>query len=75
VLYATVDRAVIPQDTAPVEMLVSNPARIDESEVTAYLFSIDDRSLCSDDTHAVLAIGPTFQNWFDADKTEYLRLK
>ena len=75
VLYAEVERAVIPADTALVEMLVGNPEQIDESEVTAYLFSIDDRSLCPDDVHAVMAIGPTFQNWADADEAEYQRLK
>jgi prolycopene isomerase len=32
VLYAEVDRAVIPEDTAPVEMLVGNPAQIDEAK-------------------------------------------
>ena len=75
VLYAEVDRAVIPEDTAPVEMLVGNPEHIDESEVTAYLFSIDDRSICPDDAHAVMAIGPTFQSWADADAEDYARLK
>ena len=75
VLYAEVDRAVIPADTAPVEMLVGNPEQIDESEVTAYVFSIDDRSLCPADVHAVMAIGPTFQNWTNADNAEYRRLK
>jgi len=60
VLYAVVDRAVIPEDTAPIEMLVGNPDRLDESEVTAYLLSIDDRTLCADDEHTVVAIGPTF---------------
>ena len=75
VLYAEVDRAVIPMDTAPVEMLVGNPERIDESEVTAYIFSIDDRSICPADQHAVMAIGPTFQDWSKADRAEYRRLK
>lgn len=75
VLYAEVDRAVIPEDTAPVEMLVGNPAQIDESEVTAYLFSIDDRSICAADAHAVMAIGPTFQRWADADSAAYLDQK
>ena len=75
VLYAEVDRAVIPEGTAPVEMLVGNPEHIDESEVTAYLFSIDDRSICPDDAHAVMAIGPTFQSWADADAEDYTRLK
>ena len=75
VLYSEVDRAVIPADTAPVEMLVGNPEHIDESEVTAYIFSIDDRSLCAEDVHAVMAIGPTFQDWVSADEETYLRLK
>ena len=75
VLYAEVDRAVIPEGTAPVEMLVGNPERIDESEVTAYLFSIDDRSICAEDAHAVMAIGPTFQNWTEISEIDYIRLK
>ena len=75
VLYAEVDRSVIPEGTAPVEMLVGNPERIDESEVTAYLFSIDDRSICAEDAHAVMAIGPTFQNWTEISEIDYIRLK
>ena len=75
VLYAEVDRAVIPEGTAPVEMLVGNPEHIDESEVTAYLFSIDDRSICAEDRHAVMAIGPTFQDWTNADDASYPVMK
>lgn len=71
VLYAEVDRAVIPEGTAPVEMLVGNPKQIDESEVTAYLFSIDDRSICENDAHVVMAIGPTFQNWARMSAADY----
>ena len=75
VLYAEIDRACILEDTAPVEMLVGNPNQIDESEITVYLFSIDDRSICADDVHALMAIGPTFQNWTDADDETYSHLK
>ncbi|HWQ98120.1 MAG TPA: FAD-dependent oxidoreductase [Clostridia bacterium] len=75
VLYAEVDRASIPADTAPVEMLVGNPEQIDDSEITVYTLSIDDRSLCSEDTHTVIAIGPTFQPWEGADKATYQQLK
>ena len=75
VLYAEIDRACIPEYTAPVEMLVGNPNQIDESEITVYLFSIDDRSICADDVYALMAIGPTFQNWTDADEATYSRLK
>ena len=75
VLYAAVDAAVIPPDTAAIEMLVGSPDRIDESEVTAYILSIDDRTLCPPDVHTVTAIGPTFQHWDDADADEYARKK
>ena len=71
VLYAVVSRDIIPEDTAPIEMLVGNPDRIDESEVTAYILSIDDRTLCGEDEQTVLAIGPTFETWDALDESTY----
>jgi prolycopene isomerase len=71
VLYAHVDRRVIPEDTAPIEMLVGNPDLLDESEVTAYILSIDDRTLCDAEGHVVVAIGPTFADWGYADADDY----
>lgn len=71
VLYAVVDRDSIPEETAPIEMLVGNPDKLDESEVTAYILSIDDRTLCADDEHTIMAIGPTFEDWLDLTKEEY----
>jgi prolycopene isomerase len=75
VLYAVVDRGAIPEDTAPVEMLVGNPEALDESEVTAYILSIDDRTLCAEDEHTVVAIGPTFEQWNGLDRKDYLQKK
>lgn len=75
VLYAVVDSSVIPEDTIPIEMLVGNPDRLDESEVTAYILSIDDRTLCGEDEHTVIAIGPTFEKWDDSDGTSYQKQK
>jgi len=75
VLYAVVDRNAIPADTAPIEMLVGNPDKVDESEVTAYILSIDDRTLCAQDEHIVVAIGPTFEDWNDLDSKSYLLKK
>jgi prolycopene isomerase len=63
VLYAQVDKGVIPADTSPVEMLVGNPDALDESEVTAYILSIDDRTLCDSGSHVVVAIGPSLRRW------------
>lgn len=70
VLYCVVDKSVIPEGTDPVEMLVGDPDKLDESEVTAYIFSIDDQTLCAEDEHTVIAIGPTFKNW-DIDEVSY----
>jgi prolycopene isomerase len=75
VLYAYVDRGVIPPGTLPVEMLVGNPDMIDESEVTVYVPSIDDNTLCADDGHVVMAIGPSWSNWEIEDPTKYLEEK
>ncbi|MDD2362070.1 MAG: hypothetical protein PHH84_03805 [Oscillospiraceae bacterium] len=70
-----VDRNVIPEDTAPIEMLVGNPDKLDESEVTAYILSIDDKTLCGENEHTVVAIGPTFGSWDTSDKAEYQKKK
>ena len=75
VLYTVVDREVIPADAQPIEMLVGNPDQLDESEVTAYILSIDDRTLCADDEHTVLAIGPTFEDWDSFDPETYQEMK
>jgi len=75
VLYAVVDREAIPEDTAPIEMLATNPDKLDEGEVTAYILSIDDRTLCAGDEHTVIAIGPTFEVWDSTSRKEYLAKK
>lgn len=75
VLYAVVDKSVLPEDTAPIEMLVGNPDRLDESEVTAYIHSIDDKTLCKEDEHTVVLIGPTFESWNTSDEAEYQKTK
>jgi len=75
VLYAHIDKRVIPEDTVPIEMLVGNPDLLDESEVTAYILSIDDRTLCDENSHTVVAIGPTFANWDCTDTDDYLLKK
>ena len=63
VLYALVDSAVIPDDTEPIEMLAASSQKIDESEVTVYILSIDDHTLCQENQHTVVAVGPSFLEW------------
>jgi prolycopene isomerase len=75
VLYAYVDRSVIPEGTLPIEMIVGNPDQLDESEITAYIMSIDDRTLCPEDVHVVEAIGPSFEKFDRNDREGYLLKK
>lgn len=70
-LYTCVDAGVIPEGTLPVELLVGNPDRIDEMEVTVYIPSIDDHTLTEPGTHVVMAIGPNFSVWDPSGKEDY----
>lgn len=71
VLYAYVDREVIPEDTLPIEMMAGNLEKLDESEITAYILSIDDRTLCPEDGHVVEAIGPSLEQYDRNDREGY----
>jgi len=75
VLYAYVDGEVIPEGTLPIEMLVGDIERLDESEVTAYILSIDDRTLCPEGGHVVEAIGPCMEKFDRDDRAGYLLKK
>jgi len=75
VLYLLVKEKCIPEDTQPVEMLVGNINQIDESEVTAYIFSIDDKTLCKEEHHVIAAIGPTFIKWNQLNDSDYISRK
>ncbi|MDD3095202.1 MAG: FAD-dependent oxidoreductase [Candidatus Neomarinimicrobiota bacterium] len=63
VLHCLVDAAVIPDGTLPIEMFADNPQAIDEKEITCYIFSLADPSICSKGTHTVMAIGPSLRSW------------
>ena len=75
VLYAQVEGSVIPEGTAPIEMLIGRQDCLDESEVTAYILSIDDKTLCPEGFHTVVAIGPTFEEWKIEDTQKYQEKK
>lgn len=75
VLYALIHSSVIPKDTCPIEMLASKSGAIDESEVTIYIPSIDDHTLCPANQHVVTAIGPSFLKWEKKDSATYEKQK
>jgi prolycopene isomerase len=53
----------VPAGTFPVEMFVDNKTALDESEVTMYLSSLEDPSLCPEGTHVFTLIGPSMSAW------------
>ena len=80
VFYGLVEEKVIPKDTLPIEMLISNTEKIDEGEITLYILSKDDYTLCPRGYETVIAIGPTFKKWpgnknEDYHNSDYLNMK
>lgn len=71
VLFTLVKEEAIPKGTLPIEMLVSNKSKIDENELTAYILSIDDKSICKEGYHTVITIGPSFREWPKGFKNNY----
>jgi prolycopene isomerase len=63
VLYGVVRADVIPEGTLPVEMFVDNRDALDEREVTVYISSLEDPSLCPPGKHVFTMIGPSFASW------------
>ena len=71
VLFALVKEDAIPKGTLPIEMLIGDKTKLDEDEITVYILSIDDKTLCRDGYHTIMAIGPTFKEWPKGFKNEY----
>ena len=71
VLFALVKEEVIPKSTLPIEMLTSDEGKLDENEITVYILSIDDKTLCKNGYHTITAIGPTFKKWPNGFKNDY----
>jgi prolycopene isomerase len=71
VLHCLVDESVIPEGTQPIQMLADNPEAIDEKEITLYILSLADPSICPPGTHTVMAIGPSFRKWPAHGDPEY----
>ena len=79
-LYSIVKKDAIPEGTGPITLFSTDAEQLDDSEVTVYIFSIADPSICPPDCHVVTAIGPTYKKWpAIADRyqtlAEYRKLK
>jgi prolycopene isomerase len=63
VLYCIVDKEGLPEGTFPIEMFGDNPEVLDEKELTLYAYSLSDHSICNDDEHVVIVLGPSLRTW------------
>lgn len=71
VLFALVKEEAIPKGTLPIEMLIGDKTKLGEDEITVYILSIDDKTLCKKGYHTIMAIGPTFKEWPKGFKNNY----
>lgn len=71
VLYGAVSSRALPGDAFPVEMFAGNPDRIDESDVTLYLSSLEDPRLCPPGREVFMLIGPSSRKWPSPWEPEY----
>ena len=71
VLFALVKKEVIKEGTLPIEMLIADKTKLNEGEITVYILSIDDKTLCSEEYHTIMAIGPSFKQWPKGNRNNY----
>lgn len=71
VYYALVKNEAFPKGTLPIEMLITEKSHIEESELTVYLLSMDDETLCPPEYQVMVVIGPSFKQWPSGKKNGY----
>lgn len=62
-IYMTVDREAIPAGIFPWEIYIENRKEIDSSDLTLYINSLVDKTLCPQDELVVMAIAPHMGTW------------
>ena len=62
-LYMVVDRAALPADVLPWEVFIENRAVIDSSDLTLYINSLVDETLCPPGKLVIMAIAPNLESW------------
>jgi prolycopene isomerase len=70
-LYMVVDRAGIPKDTYPWEIFIENRKGVDSTDLTLYINSLVDSSLCPPEHLVVFAIAPNMCDWPHPDDPDY----
>jgi len=70
-LYMVVDRDAIPKNTYPWEIFIENRKVIDSSDLTLYINSLVDATLCPPDHLVVMAIAPNMCDWPHPEDPSY----
>ena len=70
-LYMVVDREGFPEDVFPWEIYIENRKEIDSSDLTLYINSLVDASLCPAEHLVVMAISPNMCQWPRPDDPGY----
>ena len=70
-LYMVVDREGFPAGQYPWEIFIENRKVIDSSDLTLYINSLVDTTLCPPDHLVVMAISPNLSKWPHADEPAY----
>jgi prolycopene isomerase len=70
-LYMVLDRPGFPENVFPWEIYIENRKVIDSSDLTLYVNSLVDASLCPPDDLVVMAISPNLCSWPSPDEPAY----
>jgi prolycopene isomerase len=70
-LYMVVDRESFPDGLYPWEIFIENRKVIDSSDLTLYINSLVDSSLCPAEHLVVMAIAPNMRQWPHTDEPDY----
>ena len=71
VLYIGVRAEAIPPGTFPVEMLIADIKGVNQGDLTLYISSLDDPSICPPGTHTITTIAPSPESWPSPWNKEY----
>jgi prolycopene isomerase len=70
-LYMVVDHEALPKGIFPWEIYIENRKEIDSSDLTLYINSLVDKTLCPPDKLVVMAIAPNLNDWPHTDDPRY----
>jgi prolycopene isomerase len=70
-LYMVVDPAAVPEGAFPWEIFIENRKVIDSSDLTLYINSLVDKTLCPEGKLVVMAISPNLNRWPSPTDPDY----